>query len=256
MGCRKHLEMWLLLGMLLLTSASIALAASVPEGPTTLTIDATSRRTAVTSPTLNAVAGNVTQLTVAGTTVTQTWQGYYGNVTGTITLDDANNNTMYDWSLASPEGEIYAATATVDWTSGNVRCFDLDYDDTGDSTYVMLTELEPLLGLAASDIDGVDETFPEGAGYANFYTGEYLIDSATCPTTQTYNGSETKDANSFQEVLLYDNTSDVVVYTGIIEETEPVGFNDLEWDFQMLVGENGHNGDTATTTYYFYVELE
>ncbi|MBW2964492.1 hypothetical protein KY363_03455, partial [Candidatus Woesearchaeota archaeon] len=199
MICRKHLEMWLLLAMMLISSASFALAAAQPEGPTTLNIESTSRRTAVTSPTLEALAGNVTQLTVAGTTVTQTWQGYYGNVTGTITLDDANNNTMYDWTLASPEGEIYAASATVDWTSGNVKCYDLDMSDAGDSSFVTLAELEALYGLAADDIDGIDETFPEGTGYDSFYAGEYLID-ATCPTTQTYNGSEVKDANSFQEV--------------------------------------------------------
>lgn len=255
MVCRKHLEIWLLLGMMLISSASIALAAGTPEGPTTLDIDSTSRRTAVSSPTLNALAGNVTQLTVAGTTVTQTWQGYYGNVTGTITLDDANNNTMYDWTLASPEGEIYASQAQITWTSGNVKCYDFNMTDAGYSAFVTLSELETSLGLASDDIDGVDETFTEGSGYDSFYAGEYQI-NAVCPTTQTYNGSETKDSESFQEVLLYDNTSNEIVYTAIIEETEPTGFNDQPWDFQMLVGEDGHNGNTATTQYYFYVELE
>lgn len=252
---RKHLGVGLLLVLVLLMSVSFALAASVPEGPTTLTIESTSRRTAVNSPTLNALAGNVTQLTVAATTVTQTWQGYYGNVTGTITLDDANNNTMYDWALASPEGEIYASQATVTWTSGNVKCFDFDMTDSGYSAFVMLSELETSLGLASSDIDGVDETFTEGTNYDSFYVGEYQI-NVDCPETQTYNGTEEKDTNSFQQVLLYDNTSNQIVYTTIIEETEPVGFNDLAWDFQMLVGENGHNGNIATTPYYFYVELE
>ena len=101
----------------------------------------------MTSPTLSAVAGNVTQLTVAGTTVTQTWQGYYGNVTGTITLDDASNNTMYDWALASPEGEIYASQATVTWTSGNVQCYDLNQSDVNNSAFVTLAELETAFGL-------------------------------------------------------------------------------------------------------------
>jgi hypothetical protein len=164
---------------------------------------------------------------------------------------------MYDWSLASPEGEIYASTSTVTWTSGNVKCYDLNLSEVGYSAHYVLTELESGLGLATADIDGVDETFPEVApgGYDFFYAGEYLVNS-TCPSTQTYNGSETKDTNSFQEVLLYDNTSNAIVYTAIIEETEPVGFNDQYWDFQMLVGEDGHAGDTSTTTYYFYVELE
>lgn len=255
MVCRKHLGKWLLLSLLILSCVSIAYAASEPEGPTTLTIESTSRRTAVNSPTLEAVAGNVTQLTVDGLTVTQTWQGYYGNVTGTVTLDDANNNTMYDWSLASPEGEIYASQAQVTWTSGNVKCYDLELSDVGYSDHVTLSELETSLGLASDDIDGVNETFTEGTTYDDFYVGEYHINTA-CPETQTYNGSETKDSSSFQEVLLYDNTSNEIVYTAILEEVEPTGFNDQPWDFQMLVGEDGHNGDTSTTTYYFYVELE
>jgi hypothetical protein len=235
----------------------LVLAASQPEGPTTLTIESTSRRTAATSPTIDAIAGNVTQLTVQGLTITQTWQGYYGNVTGTITLDDSNNNTMYDWTLASPEGEIYASEAAVTWTSGNVKCYDLELSEVGYSAHYILTEVETDLGLAADDIDGFDETFPEVAAgtYDAFYAGEYLI-NATCPMTNTYNGSEVKSSSDFQEVILYDNTSNELVYTAILEETEPVGFNDQNWDFQMLVGENGHNGDTGTTTYYFYVELE
>jgi len=173
-------------------------------------------------------------------------------------LDDASNNTMYDWTLASPEGEIYAATSTIDWTSGNVKCYDYNYSQVGDSSYVTLAELESGLNVATDDIDGIDETFKEAQTYESFYVGEYQITNASmlCPTTQTYTGSETKDASSFQEVILYDNSTDVHVYTAIIEETEPVGFNDYAWDFQMLVAEDGHNGDTGTTPYYFYVELE
>ncbi|MBW2968229.1 hypothetical protein KY362_07120 [Candidatus Woesearchaeota archaeon] len=255
MGCRKHLCTWLLLGILTLSSIALVYAAGLPEGPTTLTIESTSRRAAVTSPTLEAVAGNVTQLTINAQTVTQTWQGYYGNITGTITLDDASNHTLYDWTLASPEGEIYAATSTVNWTSGNVYCYDFEVDDTGQSDVKELVELEADLNLAADDVDGIDETFTEGLDYADFYVGEYFINE-TCPTTEMYNGSEVSSANDFEEVLLYDNTSHMLVFTAIIEETEPTGFNDLPWDFEMIVAEDGHNGDTGTTTYYFYVELE
>ncbi|MBW2997845.1 hypothetical protein KY349_05890, partial [Candidatus Woesearchaeota archaeon] len=63
MVCRKHLDMWLLLGLWLLLSAGLVAAAGLPEGPTTLTVDSTSRRTAVASPTITALAGNVSQLT-------------------------------------------------------------------------------------------------------------------------------------------------------------------------------------------------
>src|SRR4030042_6405258 len=58
----------------------------------------------------NAIAGNITSMDVTGFSVTQSWQGYFGNVTGVITLEDNSGNVMYNWSEASPEGEIYAST--------------------------------------------------------------------------------------------------------------------------------------------------
>src|SRR3990167_1096282 len=53
---------------------------------------------------VNAQAGNVTELNIFGYSITQTWQGYFGNVSGTIILADANDKVMYNWSLASSEG--------------------------------------------------------------------------------------------------------------------------------------------------------
>ena len=55
-----------------------------------------------------AIAGNVTEITLTAFTTTQSWQGYYGNVSGTIQLADASDNVLYNWSLASPEGEVYS----------------------------------------------------------------------------------------------------------------------------------------------------
>jgi hypothetical protein len=201
--------------------------------------------------------GNVTQLSIIGNTVTQTWQAYYGNVSGTITLDDALNNTIYNWAVASPEGEIYASESTIDFTFGNVACYDFNMSEVGQSDFNTLAEYEALLGLATDDVDGIDETFTEGTNYDSFYVGSRFIDnsSVTCPTTQMYDQNEQQDQSKFQEILLYDNTSDRLVYTAIIEKDQ-LGFDGSAWDFEMIVGENGHDGDTTATTYYFYVELE
>ena len=228
-----------------------------PEGPTTLNVETTSRRTPAGAATIQALAGNVTQLSIVGNTVTQTWQAYYGNVTGTITLDDANNNTIYNWDLASPEGEIYASESPIDFTYENIGCYDFNMSDVGQSDFNTLAEYEALLGLKADDADGIDETFREGTGYDSFYVGSRYIDntSVICPTTQMYSQNEQQDQSRFQELLLYDNSSDKLVYTAIIEQ-DVIGFDNQYWDFEMIVGENGHDGDTTTTTYYFYVELE
>ena len=58
-------------------------------------------------------SGNMTSLGINSTKITLRWQGFYGNVTGTITLDDASNNTLYNWQLASPQGEIYASNGST-----------------------------------------------------------------------------------------------------------------------------------------------
>jgi hypothetical protein len=241
----------------LFVPAVLAQVTTQPEGPTTLDVINSSRRSAAPAGTVAAYAGNVTQLSITADAVTQTWQAYYGNVTGTITLDDASNNTVYDWALADPEGEIYASEAVVDFTYENIFCYDFNMTDVGQSEFNTLSEYEALLGLSSDDSDGIDETFTEGLGYDSFYVGSRFIDnsSVVCPTTQMYDENEQKNQSKFQEVLLYDNTSNKLVYTAILEQ-DALGFDGSAWDFEMIVGENGHSGDTGTTTYYFYVELE
>ena len=225
---------------------------ATPEGPSNLTVVNTSTRTPQSAATIDALAGNVSQLNIVGTTVTQSWQGYYGNVSGTITLDDSSNNTLYSWALAEPEGEIYVSESTIDFSYGNIECYNYTKISSG---YLNLSAYETTLGLESDDVDGVNETFLPGTTYDSFYAGTNQIDGL-CPETQLYNASGVQDSSQFQEVLLYDLTSDKVVYTSILEETAILGFDGNNWDFQMIVGENGHAGNTGTTTYYFYVELE
>lgn len=251
---RRGYPVLLVLLIVVFTSSVFAqVLPTQPEGPNIQVVDS-SRRTAVGGSTISALAGNVTQLSIVGNTVTQTWQAYYGNVSGTITLDNAYNHTIYDWDLADPEGEIYASESPIDFTHGSVGCYDFNLSDSVYSPHLTLLELETSLGLAGDDADGVDETFTEGIGYDSFYVGSYQI-NGVCPTTQMYDQNEQQDADKFQEVLLYDNTSNKIVYTAIIEQDQ-LGFDGNAWDFAMIVGENGHDGDTTTTNYYFYVELE
>ncbi|MEA2036723.1 MAG: hypothetical protein U9O94_04405, partial [Nanoarchaeota archaeon] len=76
-----------------------------------------------------------------------------------------------------------------------------------------------------------------------------------CPLTYTF-VNETAQTTSFKEVLLTDNTS--VVFTTLIEN-DVNGYkgenqSDIH-DFQMIVGEDGHQGSAGPTSYYFFVEL-
>src|SRR3989344_6931613 len=97
---------------LLIEFGFTAVAQTAPQGPGQITKGANDRRSVGIDNTthgtvVQAEAGNVTALNINSTRLTSRWQGYYGNITGRVTLDDASNNTLFDWELASPRGEIY-----------------------------------------------------------------------------------------------------------------------------------------------------
>jgi len=264
----------ILASMLALSFVSFVRAdATEPTGPTSITRQDNQRMNTSYwgSKTIQAMAGNLTELKITATTQTQTWQGYYGNITGTITLDDASNFTMYSWEELEPQGEIYASNATtVNWTG--IKCFNYssnisDGFENGNDLY-NLTDLENMYGLLNDDNDGVDETFNMTGNISSeslsqqhkrLWVGTVFIGQGKCPATHMYQN----DSNlgfDFQEILLSDKKA--IVFTTLIENDingsidDISGFNNKTYDFQMLVGENGHDGDLAITNYYFFVELE
>lgn len=184
-----------------------------------------------------AIAGNVTELLISGKTTTQSWQGYFGNVSGTIELANVDGNVMYNWSAANPSGEVLASVAqNVDWT--NLACFDLVTDGAA---------LETTYNIGTDSVDGVDETF---VATANIVTAGHSLNS--CASVEIFD--ETGASNGdFTEVLLSDGVNPV--FASILEQ-DALGFDNRAHDFQMLVLEDGHLGDTSTSTYYFFVELE
>ncbi len=211
-----------------------------------------------------ALAGNVTELSIFGYSITQSWQGYFGNVTGTIMLADNTDNVMYNWSLASPEGEIYSSTNdSISWA--DIQCFNFDADGTyiGAETPgatnqhgTNLTILEAMFGIAEDDVDGVNETFTLlGSGHNTFYTNNLEFTEGECRNTQVFTNAGYGEDNKFEEVLLYEPTTYSVVFASLLNENV-FGFDNNPHDFEMLVLENGHLTDVDTTTYYFWIELE
>ena len=259
-GSNKNICVAGVLGVIFVLMIYYAYAdATDPTGPQSITRDEDQRFDVSSWPSLEvgAEAGNVTKLTITSLTQTQAWQGYYGEISGTITLDDAHNYTMYDWALADPEGEIYASNgSSVTWSS--IMCVNYSNDISSDFA-LNLTTLEDMFGMAESDVDGIDETFNESGHLSDgttdhpvVYVGTHTIAAGTCPATDLYENDSSSGIN-FTEILLTDNSS--IIFTSIIEVNR-MGYNSSTWDFQMLVGEDGHDGDDTVTPYYFFVELE
>ena len=248
-------------GLLIFVFLSIAVFA-VPGGPGTTQIGTPDRRsvgldntTGGTNATggklVQAQAGNVTALNINSTRLTSRWQGYYGNVSGVITLDDASNNTLYNWQLASAQGEIYAANdSVVVWA--NIFCFNYTNNLSGGQPTVQRfngTDLERTIGSNIYDRDSVNATF-NASFTGSFQVGSTTINSQSGCRQSTLNVNDQYQTSKFVEVLLTDNNS--IVYTALLEQKQ-TGFSGSALDFEMLVGENGDT--VAATNYYFFVEL-
>ncbi len=222
--------------------SSFGFVLAEPNGVLTATPGASTRGTPTTAANHSATAGNVTELTITGNSITQSWQGYFGNASGAIQLADGSGNAMYNWSLASPSGEVFASTSnSVNWTG--IDCFNW-------ATYGAALETSFNINDSA---DGVNETFTAANSHASFYVGSEEFTTGECMSADIFDSAETSTDGNFEEVLLHDGTT--TVFASLLEDNMN-GFDSASHDFEMLVLEDGHSGDTSTTPYFFYVELE
>jgi len=187
----------------------------------------------------DAYAGNVTRLDIEGFSITQSWQGYYGSVTGEIKLANGAGDVLYNWSANNPGGEVYASRS-FGINFATVKCA-----NSGEMSYE-----ETFLNQSPSDADRVTNTFNQ-KNHPEFYVGSTLISANNCNSTNLYDSTYSK--TNFFEVILADGTSNII-YTSLLEK-DVAGFDSNNYDFEMIVGEDGHNGDSNPTTYYFYAEL-
>jgi hypothetical protein len=250
---------WVAVTTFILVFAFMAAASIAQTGPANIIKGANERReTAIDNATggfrVEAQAGNVTALFINSTRVTNRWQGYYGNISGVITLDDANNNTLYNWQIASPQGEIYASNGTTDGTVAWSRIFCVNYTNNMSAGQPIVqafngTDLERMIGAGMGDRDNHNATF-NSTFTGSFQVGSITINSGSgCRQTNLFS-NDNYQTTDFGEVLLTDNVS--IIYTAILEQ-DAIGFQGAPVDFQLIVGENGDQA--GTRTYYFFVEL-
>lgn len=263
----KYIYIALVVFLLMLATFMSTLA--LPDGADNATAINSTTRIAAGPQSLLARDGNVTEGDFTGFSLTNFWQGFYGNVTGVITLEDGVGNVFYNWTTTNPRGEIYAANETTSISWLKIQC--LNYTASGENatrntsgtaggygTFGMnLTELHRAFGFNVSvpTVDNVSATFKESNTHDQFFVGALTFDSAECPTAYVLNSNGASAAGSFEEVILWDPGNNATVWASILEDNLR-GFDQRFHDFEMLVLENGAGTDTATTLYYFWVELE
>ncbi|MFC1648277.1 hypothetical protein ACFL1B_02350 [Nanoarchaeota archaeon] len=239
----KRLHPYSRLYILILAIAVLAAyAIAQPTGTDALTQQSSSRGNLTqTASSVQAQAGNVSEINIEATAITTAWQGYFGNITGSITLENSAGDVFYNWSgLGSFTGEVYAArTDSVAWaTIGCVDAAEMN-SETG------------YLGKSNSDPDSVWGTF-SSKNHPEFLIGTATITANTCNSTNAYVDTG-QDSARFYQVLLADGGSNIV-YSTLIDQDQ-TGFNGIAYDFELLVGENGNASSSSTTPYYFFIEL-
>ena len=283
--CKKKIKMELKIHRILKITFLLAIALSsilifmatvtnaVPIGPT-LSILSNTTKNATTGAKINSsINGTISPgsyiFTTAINSVQQNtrWKGYVGNVTGTLTLDDAVDDTLYTWTLTTITGEVYSTrvSATINWSGINctwVADAKMNSTDGASSNRTPETSENAALSLTSKD-DNITATFNK-QNHTSFTTGTRTVGKNECFSIQTYQRdaaqvfADSATAN-FTEVILYDgafNTSNGnVVYETKIENDLTGYRSDQTYDFQMIVPENGGSTWTSSTAYYFYVEL-
>ena len=233
------LVLTLLMGILFYAAITIA----QPSGPESInTIQSQRGNVTNSAVSVTAQAGNVTELDITATQITTAWQGFYGNISGNIVLQDSSGNNFYNWSgLGAISGEVYASrNDSVVW--GSIGCIN-DTEISSENTY---------LGKTTADPDDITNTF-NTSSHPEFDVGTTTISSNACNSTNAFINTG-QSATDFYQVLLADGSSNIV-YTTLIDEDQ-TGFDGTANDFQLLVGENGNATQAATLTpYFFYIEL-
>jgi hypothetical protein len=196
------------------------------------------------------------------------WKGYVGNVSGTLTLDDADDQTLFQWTLSTVSGEVYATRASglVNWSGINCTWIadgKRNSSEGYESSNRTPEHNENKFFSHTNADDNITATF-EYTNHSSMTIGSRVIAKDDCFSLQTWqnNAQQTfgdSDDAKFSEVILYDGAfnklnGNVIYATKIYNDVQSYD-TDSTYDFQMIVPEDGSLGFSSTTAYYFYVEL-
>jgi len=237
----------LLFSFIILIMVSYTSLAVDPQGPDSAVNIKNETKTAPSAYMLNTSGGYISTVNFSVTTQNPRWKAYIGNITGKLTLDDASGSTIYDWTFTTLTGEVYATrnSSTIYWS--NIKC----------ANTTILENENILLNHTHMD-DNLTATFDDTT-HVSFYVGSYYIDNSTavCPTLNTYVNNATQDTY-FEEVVLFDGINETtggsIIYATIIEDSV-TGYNSKQYDFQMIVPDDGLGESGKSIAYYFYIDI-
>jgi hypothetical protein len=232
-----------LLGVIIAMTFFLSFVSAAPTGPSGVTLLNNLTKAASAAYQLNVSGGYIAYINISATVQDVRWKAFVGNISGKFTLADSTGSSIYDWSLASITGRVYSTrnSSAVSWAT--VQCANKT-----------VLEFENVQMNQTSAYDNITATF-NSTTHTAFFVGNVSISANSCPSLATNRNSAPQTTN-FQEVTLTDSTSvsSKVIYSTNLEQ-HVTGFDNKQYDFQMIVPENGAPGYSGITPYYLYVEL-
>lgn len=226
--------------MLSMIMSSSYLVLSAPDG-VQIVSNSTTVRNSTPATSLATAGGSFTTLVLNGTFQNPRWKAFVGNISGSMTLDDSSNQTIYDWDFAIVTGEVFASRSNnINWD--NIGCLD----------DAVLTAEETAINFDTSRPDSINKTFNDTV-HQEFMVAGTTLAASSCRSIATFvnDARQTLDENAeFQQIALDDDSA--AVYATILENDQ-TGYNGNNFDFQMIVPDDETTG--VNTPYYFYAEL-
>ena len=206
-------------------------AASQVQGANATFVSSTTGTSPATT-TAPAIGGNITAVNISGSSITDRWAGFYGNISGVVRLADAAGNKFYQWSINVITGAVvYATNGTVsNW-----------------STLVPASYVNMPAYLVQSAADNYSNTF---VANETFSTNLRSINNVFY--TYTLNGSVQNSSFKTYSLAASVNASaqdnSTLVFAGKAVQQSNT-FDNNAADFQIIAPAR------SLTTYYFYLEL-
>ncbi|MDK2849826.1 MAG: hypothetical protein PWP03_805 [Candidatus Woesearchaeota archaeon] len=227
---KKHLILLVVAVLLILPYYALA----VTPGGAQITDNGETGYTERSPDSVNVTAGFIRSADLYAEMSTYRWAGLFGNVSGTIVLASGSGlsaDKMFQWSANA--SVVFASEASsVAWSS---------------LTNVNETQVLANYSFLGSGSDNYNATF-NNVGTLN--TNTVLGGSINANFANTLDN----ESNAFWKTFILGDGSNIV-FAGVVEPAGHASFNSSIVQYQMILPEDGSNGDTTATAYNIWVEL-
>jgi len=191
-----------------------------------------------TSFTRGTAGGNATSFSINTVSASIRWQGYYGEVTASVSLGDSAGNQLYDYGFVNPSDikTVFAST---------------DANFNFDSLYAAkASDVDYVYGWSTGGADSVTNTLNDGV--ATIATvSNVSIANLSSHTVAGAREEGVYQSGAFKDVLGLPYSSDNLAY-GVSVTSDRYAFNNItQVDYEMVVPVDVG----STQTYYFYMDI-